>query len=158
MKTPDETRPLNGGEQRLFRFTNGYTASVVRHSFSQGGRAGLWELAVLYNGKLVYDTPITDDVVGRLSESEVDETLARIEALPVRSYAQRDSGATRYIKSRERIMKKHIVVGGDPLCGFGFTGPFETEDEAVSWAEANIQGDWWIAPLYSQNESEEGKS
>jgi hypothetical protein len=30
---------------------------------------------------LAYDTPITDDVLGHLSEQEVDELLAQVEAL-----------------------------------------------------------------------------
>ena len=81
---PAETRPCNGGTQKIFRFANGYEASVVRHSFSYGGAVGLWELAVIHDGKIVYDTPITDDVVGNLLEEEVQSVLSRIEALPVR--------------------------------------------------------------------------
>jgi len=84
MKTyqPAETNPLNGGVQNVFKFDNGYSASVVRHSFSYGGSNGLWELAVLRDGWIVYDTPITDDVLGHLTESDVQAILAKIEALP----------------------------------------------------------------------------
>ena len=80
---PYETRPINGGTQRRYRFANGYGASVVNHSFSYGGAAGLWELAVTdHAGKLDYSTPITDDVLGHLSETKVQEILTQIAALP----------------------------------------------------------------------------
>jgi len=78
-----------GGIQRLYRFDNGFGASVVQNTHSYGGNEGLWELAVLkFSGpdiikdyKLTYDTPITDDVIGHLNEAEVEEYLEKIEAL-----------------------------------------------------------------------------
>ena len=74
---------VHGGTQRKYRFANGYGASVVRHEYSYGGSAGLWELAVLdRDGKLTYATPITGDVVGYLTEAEVEAYLDRIAALP----------------------------------------------------------------------------
>lgn len=80
--TPDTTRPCNGGTQHLFKFANGYGASVVRHQYSYGGDAGLWELAVLDDGgNLTYKTPVTSDVLGRLTEAEVAEALDQIAAL-----------------------------------------------------------------------------
>jgi hypothetical protein len=82
---PTETRPLGGGTQRLYRFDNNFGASVVQHSGSYGYADGQWELAVLdYRGErweLTYDTPITDDVIGWLPESEVQALLVRIRAL-----------------------------------------------------------------------------
>lgn len=78
-----------GGTQKLYRFANGYGASVVQFVYSYGGDEGLWELAVLLltgpkemDYELTYDTPITSDVEGRLTEDEVDALLAKIEALP----------------------------------------------------------------------------
>lgn len=75
------SNPINGGIQYKASFPNGYGASIVKHSFSYGGNSGLWELAVLKDGMLCYDTPITDDVLGYLSEKEVNELLDKIEAL-----------------------------------------------------------------------------
>jgi hypothetical protein len=79
---PYDTRPMNGGEQRRYRFDNGYEASVVRGPYTYGGPSGMYELAVMLNGHLNYETPITDDVLGYLSEDDVQRTLAEIEALP----------------------------------------------------------------------------
>ena len=79
-------RELNGGVQRLYRFDNGYGASVIRHSGSYGNDKGLWELAVIRytdGDKYVldYSTPITDDVIGYLDEDEIIALLVRIGAL-----------------------------------------------------------------------------
>ena len=65
-----------------WQFQNGYGASVVSHDYSYGGESALWEGAVLHNDQIVYDTPITDDVIGWMNDSDVDQFLARIEALP----------------------------------------------------------------------------
>jgi hypothetical protein len=50
---------------------------------------------------LTYDTPITDDVIGHLSQLEVDELLNRIEALPDRS-SREDSMNKYHIRLREQ--------------------------------------------------------
>lgn len=76
---------LFDGVQELYRFENGYGASVVRHMHSYGGEDGLWELAVIRWDEeyyeLVYDTSITDDVIGRLQWSAVVEWLEEIKAI-----------------------------------------------------------------------------
>lgn len=80
--TKFDSRESNGGIQYRKDFANGYGVSIIRNAFSYGGNKGLWELAVLKDGHLCYDTPITDDVLGYLNESEVDEIVAKVEALP----------------------------------------------------------------------------
>ena len=76
-------KSLKGGHQYLFRADNNYGASVVQHSFSYGYREGLWELAVIKydendNWNIVYDTTITNDVLGYLTEEDVNKTLVKI--------------------------------------------------------------------------------
>jgi hypothetical protein len=68
-----------GGVQWEFTFPNGYGASVINDGY--GREAGLWELAVLCNGALCYDTPITGDVLGWLTVEEVREHLRSIAEL-----------------------------------------------------------------------------
>lgn len=74
------------GSQRIYAFPNGYGASVVSHMYSYGGKEGLYELAVIRDGEIVYNTPITNDVIGWLTAEEVDEILGRIKNL---SYTDR---------------------------------------------------------------------
>ena len=73
----------NGVAARL-EFPNGYTASVVRGEHTYGGSKGLYELAVMHGGELVYDTPVTNDVIGHLTEGDVTEHLNEIACLPPR--------------------------------------------------------------------------
>lgn len=63
-------------------FPNGYGASVVTGGVAYSRPGQPYEIAILdKDGYLRYDTPITDNVCGYLTEAEADEILARIEAL-----------------------------------------------------------------------------
>jgi hypothetical protein len=71
-----------GGVQAKIQFPNGFGASVVKTPFSYGGKNGQYELAVFgQDGNITYDTPITNDVLGYLSETAVSTTLAKIQSL-----------------------------------------------------------------------------
>ena len=76
--------PDTGIAARHF-FDNGYGVSVVRFLGSYGYEKGLYELAVLKgveeNYEICYDTPITDDVLGHLTEEHVTNLLSQVEAL-----------------------------------------------------------------------------
>lgn len=65
----------------LFSTGHGLEVSVVRGSTTYGGSQGLFELAILEDGRCCYTTPITSDVLGYLSEAEVLETLERASML-----------------------------------------------------------------------------
>ena len=77
------------GSQRVFRFPNGFGASVVKRVFSgglsgtYGATEGRYELAVLAFSSedsrgLTYETPITNDVLGWLTPDEVEAHLQAI--------------------------------------------------------------------------------
>lgn len=71
------------GYQKTYKFENGYGASVICNEFSYGGDRGLFEVAVLdAAGNIVYDTPITGDVLGYLDFEDVAKVLKDIENLP----------------------------------------------------------------------------
>jgi hypothetical protein len=79
---------LLGGVQYVFRFANYYGASVVKHRGSYGHNIDMWELAVIKfenddndSWDLNYDTPITSDVVGYLTDDEVRDLLTQIKEL-----------------------------------------------------------------------------
>lgn len=79
------TKEANGGLQEVYRFANGYGASVIRGgSYAYGGL----ELAVAkFNSEdnndwnICYDTSVTDDVIGYLNEETLAATLADIQNL-----------------------------------------------------------------------------
>ena len=75
----DIQRGLNAAK---VMFDNGYGASVIIGPHTYGGEDGLYELGVLgKDKKLTYDTPVTDDVEGYLSETQVTDLLIKIQQL-----------------------------------------------------------------------------
>ena len=75
----DIQRGLNAAR---IMFDNGYGASVIIGPHTYGGEDGLYELGVLgKDGKLTYDTPVTEDVKGYLSEDDVTKLLEQIQKL-----------------------------------------------------------------------------
>ena len=79
--TQRETKMLGLTDRLSIRhvpFSNGYTASVAKYS------AGDYEIAVKFNGKMCYDTPVTNDVVRCGTIQEVTKVLIEVSALPKR--------------------------------------------------------------------------
>lgn len=119
-------RSINGGIQRIYKFSNGYGASVVMHQLSYGGPEVLWELAVIkfVDDHAWYITCITDDVVGYLPDAEVSELLDKIEALTSindpntlwrKNALSNGSSNSRIIESRERKSGGGNCQGNEPL-------------------------------------------
>ena len=63
------------------QFDNGYEVSVVKSPHSYGGDKGLYELAIFKDDEICYDTPITNDVLGYLTDKDVTEVLIKIQQL-----------------------------------------------------------------------------
>lgn len=89
-KWSDDVRNHDGfisrGMHYVFKFKNDFGASVVKIYSSYG--YDLWELAVIRfnhgdtnDWDLDYNTPITNDVIGYLTDDKVRETLAKIKNL-----------------------------------------------------------------------------
>jgi len=45
-----------------------------------------------------------------------------------------------------------IIIEGNPVSGFVYSGPFETKAAANDYAERWLEPDWWVAPLTSLDE------
>lgn len=75
------SNPVIGGIRKLYKFPNGLGASVISHIYSYGGEKGLFELAVMKDGHINYNTPITSDVLGHLTWEEVEYNLHKISEL-----------------------------------------------------------------------------
>ena len=58
------------------------------------------------------------------------------------------------------MSRQRILVIGNPMNGFTFVGPFETENAAVDFAETDPEikqmVEWWVAPLDSEENWEAG--
>ena len=66
-------------------YKNGYGVSVIIGDISYGGSQGLYELAVLKGDEdrweICYSTPITDDVLGYLTEEDVSKYMKMVKKL-----------------------------------------------------------------------------
>jgi hypothetical protein len=76
-------KPEDRLERWGFLFANGYGASVVRWvGYTPGAEDGFWELAVLRDGELCYETPVTPggfgEVLTYLTNKDVAHLLDRI--------------------------------------------------------------------------------
>ena len=77
-----EDAPFQIGVKCRMMFENGYGVSVVSHTYSYGGKNGLFEVAVLdKDGNLTYDTPVTNDVIGYLEPEDVSKIMEQVQEL-----------------------------------------------------------------------------
>lgn len=82
MKFNDLTFKSTGlNNQAKHTFDNKYGVSVIIGEYTYGGPDGLYELAVTDSQGLCYDSSITTDVIGNLTEADVSALLVRVEAL-----------------------------------------------------------------------------
>lgn len=78
------------GEYAYHIFDNHYGVSIVRGPYTYGGKKGLYELAVIHMApddeysELVYDTPITNDVIGHLTADKITDIMKQVQELPLR--------------------------------------------------------------------------
>jgi hypothetical protein len=74
---------VTGGMHKVYRYPNGYGASVVFFDYSYGAQDGLWELATIqFTGDDNDDWIFVNvpDVFGHLSDKQVDAMLDDIAA------------------------------------------------------------------------------
>ena len=77
-----EGNPFQTGVKSRMMFENGFGVSVVSHTYSYGGKDGLFEIAVLdKEGEITYKTPVTNDVIGHLNPDEVTEIMGHVQKL-----------------------------------------------------------------------------
>lgn len=74
------------GIQYVFKFENGYGASVIKTSGSYGYEDDLWELGLLRDGYLEYTELTNFDVLGCLTDEQVNIVLTEIKNGNVNTY------------------------------------------------------------------------
>ena len=70
--------------QALMKFKNGYSVSVVCGGCFYSNGIDTYEVAVMYNGSICYDTPITSNVIPYQTADEVTEIMKEIQELKER--------------------------------------------------------------------------
>lgn len=79
-----EANKTSGGSRAISNFDNGYQASVITGGWAYATEDAPYEIAVMCNYDLCYDTPITNDVLGYLTEEAANDILQQIANLPKR--------------------------------------------------------------------------
>lgn len=70
-------------KQARMQFNNGYGVSVLLGGYGiHSNGIDTYEVAILYNDELCYDTGLCDDVLGHQTESEITELMEKIQLLP----------------------------------------------------------------------------
>ena len=73
------------GTQAKLEFDNGYGVSVVTGNFFYTNDDEPYELAVTVGDRCVYDTGITEDVLGYLTMDQVNQYINEVKNLPKRT-------------------------------------------------------------------------
>ena len=68
-------------KQAKITFENGYGVSVLFGSRFYSNGKDTYEVTVLYDGSITYNTDITDGVMSNLFENEVSDVMAKVSAL-----------------------------------------------------------------------------
>ena len=76
-----ELHPAGFGSQAIIHFENGYGVSVVSGEIYYASEDNPYEVAVLKNGRLCYDTEITDDVIGYCDRYDVENIMEKVQKL-----------------------------------------------------------------------------
>jgi len=66
-------------EHARMSFKNNYGVSVIIGGYGSSSKP--YEVSILYNNNLTYNTHITDDVIGYLTESEVTKIMIQVQKL-----------------------------------------------------------------------------
>lgn len=70
-----------GGIRAVQNFDNNYGVSVIRTPFSYGSIDNLYEVAILKDQEICYDTPLTDDVIGYCTPEIVEQIMKEVSKL-----------------------------------------------------------------------------
>ncbi len=69
------------GKQAVMKFNNGYGISVLSGPTFRSDGKNTYEIAVLYNNELTYNTPVSDSALGWQTKEQVTEIMSRIQDL-----------------------------------------------------------------------------
>lgn len=75
----DISPSFKDAKQSVMNFSNGYGVSVLLGLAFYSNGVDTYEVAILKDGDVCYETPITDDVLSNQTEEEVTEVMERLQ-------------------------------------------------------------------------------
>lgn len=67
------------GKHATLTFENNYGISVITGPRSYTSKKRPYEVAILYNGSITYDTSLTDDVLGYQTKNDIDDIIKEVQ-------------------------------------------------------------------------------
>ena len=67
--------------QAEMHFENGYGVSVITGKSAYSNSINTYEVAILFEGQITYNTHITDDVIGYQDEDDVNDIMKKVQEL-----------------------------------------------------------------------------
>ena len=80
-KSQDTKEMLANSKHAVMEFENGYGVSVLFGEQFYSNGVDTYEVGILKDGYLCYDTHLTDDVLGYQDEEEVAEIMRKVQEL-----------------------------------------------------------------------------
>ena len=75
------SKQYGNAKQAIFNFANEYGVSVILGECYYSNGIDTYEVAILKDGQITYDTPVTNNVIGYLKSSEVSEIMSQVQEL-----------------------------------------------------------------------------
>ena len=72
---------FDNAKRCTMNFDNGYGVSVISGKCFYSDEEHPYEVAILKDGNITYDTPLTDDVLGYQTETSVTEIMKQVQEL-----------------------------------------------------------------------------
>lgn len=69
------------GTHAIIHFDNKYGVSVICGDIFFSNGVDTYELAVLYDGSITYNTDITNDVIGNLTADQVTDVMIKVQQI-----------------------------------------------------------------------------
>lgn len=121
------------GYRIVVEYPNGYGAMIDKCDYSKGDSADLWELTVLHDGEYTWETPLTNNTVGWLDDSEVESFCNTI-----RGWDENGNPTDGWSFEEECEYYEHYITNHERQW------MEEENDKALmEWYEENPEDDWW---------------
>jgi len=72
---------FENAKQAVEKFNNGYSVSVLFGNCFYSNGKNTYEVAILYEDEITYNTEITNDVIAHATQEEVSEIMKKIQTL-----------------------------------------------------------------------------
>ncbi len=128
---------------RKIMFHNGYGASIISNKLIYGSSdyhyESLSEVAIINdNGEIVYDTPITNNVISNCTESDIEEILNKIKNLKPKFVTKERQPYIKVMQRRKDSGKQWGMERAFPINTYGIEDAFQMAQDYMIESQNNF--------------------